>query len=393
MPDDRHIAAHILVVDDEEANVDLLEQMLARAGYTNVTSTTDPRRVLPLLRERGPDLILLDLLMPHLDGYAVLEQLRPAIGADAYLPVLVLTADITPAAKQRALSLGANDFLTKPFDQIELLLRIRNLLETRFLHLRLRQQNALLERLYEETRAALRVRDESLSAITHDLGQPLTSIRVAAQLLQRQAAGGDATEAARLAAGLAGIDAATGTMWSMLDELLDVVRLDAGRPLDLNWQQLDLVALARREAEAQAGTSARHRLRVETEMPELIVEADPARIGRALANLIANAIKFSPEGGDVRVTVTREPQAGGDGAWAVVRVQDRGVGIPAADLPHVFERFYRGTNVAGRITGTGIGLATARQIVEQHGGRIDVASDEGRGSTFSVRLPLQGEAP
>jgi signal transduction histidine kinase len=389
MPDDLHATAHILVVDDEEANVDLLEQMLARAGYSSVAGTTDPRRVVAMVREQQPDLILLDLLMPHLDGYAVLEQLRPEVGEHVYLPVLVLTADITSAAKQRALSLGAHDFLTKPFDHVELLLRIHNLLHTRVLHLRLRQQNALLERLYEETRAALRVRDESLSAITHDLGQPLASIRVAAQMLQRQAAEAEASETALLAEGLAGIDAATDKMWSMLDELMDVARLDAGRPLDLNWQQVDLVALVRQEVEAQRGSSPHHRLVFHAELPALPMDLDPPRIGRVLSNLITNAIKFSPNGGEIEVSVARQQRQDEDGDRAVVRVQDHGVGIPAADLPRLFDRFFRGANVSGRIGGTGIGLATVRQIVEQHGGRVEVASEEGRGSTFTVYLPLE----
>jgi signal transduction histidine kinase len=388
MADERYTSAHILVVDDEEANVDLLEQMLARAGYTNVTGTTDPRRVLPLVRERQPDLILLDLLMPYLDGYAVLEQLRPEIGEDVYLPVLVLTADITPAAKQRALTLGANDFLTKPFDQVELLLRIHNLLHTRSLHLRLRQQNALLERLYEETRAALELRNASLSAITHDLGQPLTSINVLAQSLQRQAAHGETTTAERLAEGLAGIAAATGTMWAMVSELLDLARLDAGRPLDLDWQQVDLVELVRRVVAAHAEGSERHRIHLRAEVPKLLVDVDPTRISRVIGNLLSNAIKFSPAGGEITVAVASEPREAGDSAWAVVRVQDEGVGIPAADLAHVFERFHRGTNVTGRIAGTGVGLASARQIVEQHVGRIEVTSEEGRGSTFTVLLGL-----
>jgi signal transduction histidine kinase len=105
-----------------------------------------------------------------------------------------------------------------------------------------------------------------------------------------------------------------------------------------------------------------------------------------LGNLLSNAIKYSPEGGDISVEVTQEE--GPAGAWAVVVVRDQGLGIPAADLPHILERFQRAGNVIGRISGSGVGLASARQIVEQHGGTIAVASEERRGSTFTVRLPL-----
>ena len=147
-------AAQILLVDDHEANVRLLERILLQAGYTNLRRTTDPRQVLPLFSEVQPDLIVLDLHMPHLDGFAVLEQLRPLIPAGTYLPILVLSADITRDAKQRALQMGAKDFLTKPLDQVEVLLRIKNLLETRFLHRALRAQNQQLEqRVRERTRS------------------------------------------------------------------------------------------------------------------------------------------------------------------------------------------------------------------------------------------------
>jgi len=140
-----HSAARIVIVDDEPANVRLLERILQQAGYTDLTSTTDPRDALALCKETEPDLILLDLHMPHVDGFAVMAELRPLLADDNYLPILVLTADITRDAKQRALSGGAKDFLTKPIDSIEVVLRIKNLLDTRFLHLQLQDQNVILE--------------------------------------------------------------------------------------------------------------------------------------------------------------------------------------------------------------------------------------------------------
>lgn len=127
----------ILIVDDEPANVVLLERLLKREGFSRLLTTTDPRRALPLFQEHPVDLVLLDLMMPELDGYALLEAFSRLIPAQAYLPILVLTADVTLAARRRALSLGARDFLTKPFDAIEAVLRIFNLLETRLLTLEL----------------------------------------------------------------------------------------------------------------------------------------------------------------------------------------------------------------------------------------------------------------
>jgi len=135
----------ILIVDDEPANTQLLERVLAEVGFQHYRSTNDSRRAAAIFEEFGPDLVLLDLSMPYLDGYAVMKQFVDQLAPDMYLPILVLTADISPEAKQRALSLGALDFLTKPFDITEVVLRIRNLLETRNLHKQLHDQNHRLE--------------------------------------------------------------------------------------------------------------------------------------------------------------------------------------------------------------------------------------------------------
>jgi CheY-like chemotaxis protein len=132
-------SSRILVIDDQDANLRLLEDLLGREGFTNVLSTTDPAQVVDLYTAFDPDLILLDLLMPGLDGFAVLEQLARLRAPNDFRPVLVLTADATRDARRRALALGAKDFLTKPFDNVEAMLRVWNLLETRHLYRRLQQ--------------------------------------------------------------------------------------------------------------------------------------------------------------------------------------------------------------------------------------------------------------
>lgn len=139
MSEDELLASRILIVDDLPANLRLLEDLLAREGFSHVVSTTEPEQALTLCAAFDPDLILLDLMMPGISGYAVLEQLERMRPTLEYRPVLVLTADATSQAKRRALSLGAKDFLTKPFDPIEAMLRVWNLLETRTLHKRLRR--------------------------------------------------------------------------------------------------------------------------------------------------------------------------------------------------------------------------------------------------------------
>ncbi len=147
-------AARILVIDDEPANVRMLHRLLTTAGCKHVLGITDPREavgVVPIVR---PDLIILDLHMPHLDGFEVMQALRPLLGSERYLPVLIVTADTAPTVKQRALSMGARDFLAKPFDSVEALLRIRNLLVTRQLYAQLEREQLLLEQsVHDRTKA------------------------------------------------------------------------------------------------------------------------------------------------------------------------------------------------------------------------------------------------
>jgi putative two-component system response regulator len=156
----------ILAVDDEESNLLLLRRILERAGYTRIETTSDPARVPGMFLESRPDLVLVDLHMPVVDGFGLMEQLAPLTGDRTDVPFLVLTADATEETKCRALSLGARDFLTKPFDQTELLLRVRNLLQVQQLQERLHEQNATLEeQVAERTRDLERARLEILERL------------------------------------------------------------------------------------------------------------------------------------------------------------------------------------------------------------------------------------
>ena len=142
-------AARIMIIDDSTSDALLLETILDEDGYDDVVSINDPRQSLAVFQTYSPDLVLLDLHMPHMNGLDVMEVLRDDIG-DHYVPILVLTADVSTEAKARALSMGAKDFLTKPFDPVEVRLRIKNLLETRWLYRELRQQNEMLEQKISE---------------------------------------------------------------------------------------------------------------------------------------------------------------------------------------------------------------------------------------------------
>ena len=230
------------------------------------------------------------------------------------------------------------------------------------------------------------MRDEFLSSISHELRTPLTTIKGFAQALTARATRLESQESSRLLSGLAKIDSNTTRMAGLVDELLDLGRLESGQHLALDLSPTDLVALTLRVAAEHQRTTNHHRIAVDAGVPELIGLWDAERLTRVLTNLLANAAKYSPRGGAIRVTVDRDWDDTTEG-WARLAVADEGIGIPEADLGRVFERFHRGANV-GAIWGAGIGLALARQVVEQHGGTIAVASSQGKGTTVTVRLPL-----
>lgn len=246
-------------------------------------------------------------------------------------------------------------------------------------------------RLYRDALAALHVRDEFLAAISHDLRTPLTTVRGLAQVALRRLQRVEPAARAAVAMPLAKVDEAAEKMASMIDSLLDLSRLESGRPLELDRQPIDLVALVHDLAEEHGRGAPAHQIQVEATIATLNGLWDPARLERVLANLLSNAIKYSPDGGRIGVIVAVEHDEAAGIEWAMITVQDDGIGIPAADLPTIFERFRRGSNVPAHIRGVGIGLAGARQIVEQHKGTLTVESEEGKGSSFTVRLPIFAE--
>jgi PAS domain S-box-containing protein len=253
---------------------------------------------------------------------------------------------------------------------------------------RIRHTDALQATIEERDRAvaelqrAVRTRDEFLASASHDLKNPLTSIKATAQLLQRRLDRADDVDRARISEGLQRVDAIATRAAGLVEELIDLTREQMGQLLDLDRQPTDLVALAREVASEHQQATERHVVEVRADADQVIGQWDARRLGRVLSNLLDNAIKYSPDGGSIAVHVQT------DGNWASVSVSDSGLGIPPSELDDVFERFQRGSNVAQRIGGTGIGLASVRQIVENHGGSVAAHSHEGAGSTFVVRLPL-----
>ncbi|MBV8084692.1 MAG: GAF domain-containing protein [Chloroflexi bacterium] len=225
-------------------------------------------------------------------------------------------------------------------------------------------------------------KEQFLAAAAHDLKTPLTAIRGLVQVLERQLRRSGAAQVERIEPMLTGVQTATRKMASLVDELLDVSRLDAIGQLTLNRSDSDLLEIARDVLDAQRPAAPEHTLELTGGAQGIVGWWDGPRLERALSNLVGNAIKYSPDGGTVRVAVSLDD----DGRCAVVAVSDQGIGIPAGDMERIFERFQRGSNVPGNLAGSGVGLAYVRQVVMQHGGSMTVASRPMEGTTVTIRL-------
>ena len=374
-------SAKILIADDEPANVRLLERLLQGAGYTRLEKTTDSRQVLTLFQTFHPDLILLDLLMPHLDGVAVLEQLRSVIPSGEFVPVLVLTADATLEAKRRALAAGANDFLTKPFERFEVVLRIRNLLDTRRLYLELDRQNRSLEETVRERTERLLQSEKVatmgslLAGVAHELNNPLAVVTGQAQLLRDTVSDPGVVRRAEK------IDNAARRCVRIVRNFLALARRRAPERGDVQLNEVVQEAVELLAYELRTG-NVEVSLGLTEDLP--VLWADGHQLHQVLVNIVANAHHAMRHSSSPRrLTIT----TGLDRTGQQVRlaIADTGPGIPAEIRAKIFEPFFT-TKPPGE--GTGLGLSLCRGIVEEHGGTIGVESEPGRGTTFLIRLPV-----
>lgn len=234
--------------------------------------------------------------------------------------------------------------------------------------------------------AAVSQRNHMLSIIAHDLRTPLTVLQATTQMLQRQLSNLNNLDEARIERSLKRLHMAAAQMTGQMQELDDIAHLHSEQPLPLNYTQFDLVAMINQAIQICQNATTQHQIRFESACPTLLIEADEPRLTRICNNLLQNAVKYSPGGGEVVVTLSRIEQHGQP--FVELTVRDQGMGIPAEDLSIIFEPFHRGSNAENRIPGTGLGLASVRSIVERHNGTISVASQVGQGSIFTVQLPL-----
>jgi len=368
LKDDEAVTApSVLIVDDTLENLRLLADLLGEEGY-DVRPVTNGRQALQAVEQDPPDLILLDINMPEMDGYEVFRRLRLT---ERYsdLPVIFLTAMADTVDKVRAFNMGGVDYITKPFQLDEVLARVRT-------HIALKGARSALAQSYARLQALEELRDDLVQMIVHDMGSHLLAVRINLENVKRQATAldEDSRESLRDAAFSAE------ELQRMINDLLDVSRLEEGK-MPVKSGAWDLTRMTR-DVTTTFGIGERAR-QIEIESPETVnVTCDGALTRRVIENLLGNAIKHTPPGGPVRISI-----APGDGRVRF-EVQDEGPGVPSTDRKKIFEKF--GTVESRRnrkYHSTGLGLAFCKLAIEAQGGTIGVHPRAPEGSTFWFELP------
>ena len=360
-------AARVFVIDDDDVMLLSCRRILERDGYA-VETFANGQEGLARLEEVRPQLLLVDLKMPELDGLQVIERIR---AIDTELVIAVITGYATIATAVDAMKAGAYDFLPKPFTPDELRLIVtRGCERWRLAHesRRLRHEKEVAER-------------RIITFLSHQLKSPLAAAKQYLDVLLFTS-GEALAPATRTWIGRA--QSRLEEMVALIDDWLTLANVERGGVSHRDGSA-ELPPIIAKVAQSVAALAERAGVAVTTDVAGAIppVCGDATAVATVLSNLVTNGIKYGRASGSVSIRALR------DGDAARVEVIDDGIGIPEESLPHIFEEFYRvGSGEARDIPGSGLGLAICHRIVEELGGSIEVTSTLGRGSTFTVRLPL-----
>ena len=360
----------ILAVDDTLDNLILVQAILESEGY-EIDLVSDGIKALRQVEQSPPDLILLDVMMPGIDGYEVTRRIRnnPAI---SYIPILLITA-FHESSVVEGLDAGADDFIRKPFDTDELLARVRSLLR--------------LKHSLDEQQKMARQREDFVSRLTHDLRTPLVAADRMLNLFEMETFCKISPE---MKQAIAVMIRSNQNLMEMVNTLLEVYRFEAGKKT-LNWEICDLREISQEVVSELSPLTSEKGLTLIIDSRELdslgknagIIMGDRLELRRVLNNLIANAIKFTDTGG-ITIRIFETSSHPGNQDSVTIEIQDTGYGIAPEDQATIFKRFRQGKH---KRSGSGLGLHLSHRIVEAHAGTIQVTSEVGKGSLFTVQLP------
>ena len=372
----------VLAVDDVPDNLFIIESILGVEENYRIDCVSDGQSALEYLSQRQPDLILLDIMMPDMDGYEVTKLIRQNKSLP-YIPILLVTAH-DQSSLSAGLDSGADDFIRKPFDIDELMARVRSLLR--------------LKHSLDEQAAMIRQRDDFVARLTHDLRTPLVAANRMLHL-SRQGVFGDPPEEMNEAIG--SVITNNESLLQMTNTLLQIYRHEAGQkklvrtPLSMYMLSEGIVRELKPLADEKNVSMAVEIVETETEETEdptdsnrYKVEGDHIELKRLLTNLLGNAIKFT-DSGSITVTLSTQAATGSPSGKTSsdivnVAITDTGPGIEPEAQEKIFEWFYQGDHMRA---GSGLGLHLSKRIAELHGGNLTLTSEVGKGSTFTLSLP------
>jgi signal transduction histidine kinase len=358
--------AHLLVVEDVPVTREFLKRLLMESGY-RVSLAGTAGEAMALLAKELPDLVVLDLLLPDVNGLEVCRFLRTQAGGED-IPVLVITVDERPSSHAEAVQAGADDFLRKPLLPVELQTRVRSLIRLRQMRTDLRQDREAILTLHGQ-------KEELIQFVVHDLKNMLSTLLCSVELLDVEDAGGRQKQRQR-------IEDTARSMHGMVQSMLDLsVHEQAGLVPQLECFLLG-PWLERVQRELEPLSQRKSQTLVLEGEPGLTMTADPQMLHRVLLNLLENASKYGPI--DSRIQV----RAFLSGPNLRIEVADQGAGIPAAKKAKIFDRFIRLEANENATPGRGLGLAFCRLVMQLHGGGIWVEDNEPHGSRFILEMPV-----
>lgn len=390
--------AKILIIDDQIANIELLTDLIELEGYRNHRSVTNSFEAVDCFKTFMPDIVLLDLMMPGLNGFQIMSRIKESLPANTFLPILVLTADITPESRKKALAEGASDFISKPFDLVEVSLRIKNLLYARKLHNELGNQNHLLEEKVKQRTAQLetmndelmiaikkaeasdRMKSSFINNITHEIRTPLTSIVGFSQMLAgSDVSGEDKKELFEI------ISDSSNRLINTVTDYLDISMLVSGNQ-QIQMSRFNFFTLIDKQFstfEKQASAKGVHMVIGDQCDRELEIHSDALLLSKVVKALIDNAVKFT-SAGEIEIGFYT------DELELTFYVKDTGVGVDRVVKDEIFDAFTQESIATTRgYEGSGLGLTISKHIVNLLGGKISYESAKNCGSTFSVVIPME----
>ncbi|MGC9452403.1 MAG: hybrid sensor histidine kinase/response regulator [Oceanipulchritudo sp.] len=358
----------LLIVDDTPANIEVLVDLLSPKYRTRVA--TSGKTALSLCAKETPDLILLDIMMPQMDGYEVCRKLKE-MEETKHIPVIFVTAKGETEDETKGLALGAVDYISKPITPAVVLARVET-------HLEVNRQRQKIETAYNQLRELEAFRDNLVNMVVHDMRTPLTLMRGHLELLEMRGNFGD-SEHGHLEA----IQNSCLGLIEMVSSLLDISRFDNDE-MPLHLEEQDIVQLAKETAAACQAIGHGPGVAFASSFDSLPLRFDQSLIERVITNLIGNALKFTPESGKVLLSLEKTDQE------VKISVVDTGPGISPEYHEKIFERFGQVEMYNRRQKySTGLGLTFCKLAVEAHGGTIGVESEVDKGSTFWFRLPIR----